>query len=42
LDQIGAIEIALPEPLDRPSHKPATNPGNDLTAAHPRQLVPKA
>jgi DNA-binding transcriptional ArsR family regulator len=33
--RVGAIEIALPEPLDRPWHELATNPGNDLTAAHP-------
>lgn len=32
---VGAIEIALPEPLDEPWRQLATNPGHDLTAAHP-------
>jgi len=33
--RIGAIEIALPDPLDGPWRELATNPRNDLTAAHP-------
>lgn len=32
---VGAIEIALPDPLDGPWRELAANPGNDLTAAHP-------
>jgi hypothetical protein len=33
--RVGAIEIALPDPLDGPWRELATTPGNDLTAAHP-------
>lgn len=33
--RLGAIEIALPAPLDQPWRDLAANPGNDLTAAHP-------
>lgn len=32
---VGALEIALPDPLDGPWRELAANPGNDLTAAHP-------
>ncbi len=33
--RVGAIEIALPEPLDEPWRQLASSPGHDLTAAHP-------
>jgi hypothetical protein len=33
--QVGAIEIALPAPLDQPWRQLAAHPGHDLTAAHP-------
>ncbi|MEV4263553.1 hypothetical protein [Kribbella sp. NPDC049584] len=33
--RVGAIEIVLPDPLDRPWREMAATPGNDLTAAHP-------
>lgn len=33
--RIGAIDIALPEPLDKPWRQLADNPGHNLTAAHP-------
>ncbi len=32
--QVGAIEIALPDPLDAPWRELAANPGKDLTAVH--------
>lgn len=34
--RVGAVEIALPEPLDSPWRELATNPGHSLTAAHPK------
>ncbi|RDV44761.1 Fis family transcriptional regulator [Leifsonia sp. ku-ls] len=33
--RIGAIDIALPSPLDEPWRRLAADPGNGLTAAHP-------
>ncbi|MFJ3395294.1 hypothetical protein [Leifsonia aquatica] len=33
--RIGAIDIALPQPLDEPWRQLAANPGHGLTAAHP-------
>lgn len=33
--RVGAIEIALPDPLDGPWRELAASPSNDLTAAHP-------
>ncbi|HSX68603.1 hypothetical protein [Nocardioides sp.] len=33
--RVGAIDIALPDPLDQPWRFLAANPGHDLTAAHP-------
>ncbi|MFI7064292.1 hypothetical protein ACIBL3_25105 [Kribbella sp. NPDC050124] len=33
--QVGALEIALPSPLDEPWRRLAERPGHDLTAAHP-------
>jgi hypothetical protein len=33
--RVGAIEIALPDPLAGPWRELAATPGNDLTAAHP-------
>lgn len=35
--RVGAIEIALPDPLDGPWRELAARPGNDLTAAHPNR-----
>lgn len=33
--QVGAIEIALPDPLDEPWRQLASSPGHDRTAPHP-------
>lgn len=33
--RLGAIQIALPNPLDAPWRQLASAPGHDLTAAHP-------
>jgi hypothetical protein len=33
--QLGSIQIALPDPLDRPWRELAANPRHDLTASHP-------
>lgn len=33
--RVGAVDIALPEPLDRPWRELVANPGHGLTAAHP-------
>lgn len=33
--QLGTIDIALPDPLDKPWRELAANPGHNLTASHP-------